>query len=332
MLRAVLALLAVLIAVPASSHEVRPAYLEITERSDGRLDVMWKQPSKGLLLVPIRPLISGGMLDRTPDRVEIAENFEVRRWLALDPKGAGIDRREVRIAGLDQTITDTLVLVRFKNGDEAQEVLTPANPAFVVDAHTGAAVPAYLALGVEHILTGIDHLLFVLGLLLLSSGWRPLLKTITAFTVAHSITLAATALRLVQVNPQLIEALVAYSILFLAVELVRKWQGKDGITQRQPWLVAFGFGLLHGAAFAGALKEIGLPEGNIPASLLLFNVGVEIGQLLFVGAVMLALALLSRLRWPAATPRLAWLTTSYAIGSFAMFWFLERLHTALQFA
>lgn len=332
MLRAFLALLALLVAVPANAHEVRPAYLELTERADGKLDVLWKQPSQGMLVVPIRPVISGGLLEGAPDSTEAAVNFEIRRWQGIDLKGQGLDQREVRIAGLEQTITDTLVLVHYRNGEQAQQVLTPAAPAFTIDAHAGAAVPAYLKLGVEHILTGIDHLLFVLGLLLLSSGWRQLLKTITAFTVAHSITLAATALKLVQVNPQLIEALVAYSILFLAVELVRKQRGKTGLTQRQPWLVAFGFGLLHGAAFAGALKEIGLPEGNIPVSLLLFNVGVEVGQLLFVGAVMLILALLSRLRWPAATPQLAWTTTSYAIGSFAMFWFLERLHTALQLA
>ena len=330
MLRALLALLAFLIAAPVAAHEVRPAYLELTERTDGRLDVLWKQPSQGMLVVPIRPVISGGLIDRKPDGTEAAVNFEIRRWQGIDLKGLGLDRREVRIAGLEQTITDTLVLVHFHNGDQAQQVLTPAAPAFVIDAHAGAAVPAYLMLGIEHILTGIDHLLFVFGLLLLSAGWRQLLKTITAFTVAHSITLAATALKLIQVNPQLIEAMVAYSILFLAVELVRKQRGKDGLTQRQPWLVAFGFGLLHGAAFAGALKQIGLPEGNIPASLLLFNVGVEIGQLLFVGTAMLAIAVLARLRLPPATPRLAWTSASYAIGSFAMFWFLERLHTALE--
>ena len=330
MLRALLAILALLLAAPVHAHEVRPAYLELTERANGKLDVLWKQPSQGMLVVPIRPVISGGLLNRKPDSVETAVNFEVRRWQGVDLGRQGLNHREVRIAGLDQTITDTLVLIHFRNGDQGQQVLTPAAPAFTIDAHSGAAVPAYLKLGIEHILTGIDHLLFVFGLLLLSAGWRQLLKTITAFTLAHSITLAATALKLIEVNPGLIEAMVAYSILFLAVELVRKQRGKQGLTQRQPWLVAFGFGLLHGAAFAGALKQIGLPEGNIPASLLLFNVGVEIGQLLFVGAAILALAGLARLRWPAATPRLAWTGASYAIGSFAMFWFLERLHAALE--
>ena len=320
------------IAPAAMAHEVRPAYLQINERADGKADILWKQPSQGLLAIALRPVISGGLLAGPPDSVQSAENFEMRRWRDVDLKGRGLDKREVRIAGLDRTITDTLVLVHLKNGDQLQQVLTPAAPSLVIDAHAGAAVPAYLLLGVEHILTGIDHLLFVLGLLLLSSGWRQLLRTITAFTVAHSITLALTALKLVNVNPQLIEAMVAYSILFLAVELIRKQQGKHGITQRQPWLVAFGFGLLHGAAFAGALKEIGLPEGNIPASLFMFNVGVEAGQLMFVGVAIAALWGLRRFRWPASTPAIAWRTASYAIGSFSMFWFLERLHTALGFA
>ena len=340
----------VALAAKVQAHEVRPAYLEITQRQDGRLDVLWKQPSVGLMAVAIHPRIAGGLIDRAADSVEDAENFELHRWRGIDLKGGALDGREVRIVGLERTITDTLVLVHLKSGDEEQRVLTPAQPAFAINAHAGAAVPAYLKLGVMHILTGIDHLLFVFGLLLLSAGWKPLLRTITAFTVAHSITLALTALKLISVNPQLIEAMVAYSILFLAVELVRKARGLEGITQRQPWIIAFGFGLLHGAAFAGALKEIGLPEHNIPLALFLFNLGVEIGQVAFVGAVSVLLWALARLRWPAARPsehrakkwapvfrilrcdhrRLAWAAASYAIGSFAMFWFLERLHVAFE--
>lgn len=321
---------AVTLVTRVQAHEVRPAYLEITERQDGKLDVLWKQPSIGLMAVALHPRLAGDLIDRQPDRIENAENFQLQRWRGVDPRPGGLDGREVRIDGIERTITDTLVLVHLKTGDEEQRVLSAAQPSFAINAHSGAAVPAYLKLGVQHILTGIDHLLFVFGLLLLSAGSRPLLRTVTAFTVAHSITLALTALKLVSVNPQLIEAMVAYSILFLAVELVRKARGVEGITQRQPWIVAFGFGLLHGAAFAGALKEIGLPQHNIPASLFLFNVGVELGQLIFVAAVSALLWALARLRWPAAAPRLAWTTASYAIGSFAMFWFLERLHTALD--
>lgn len=337
-LRALFALFALLVGVAmagstgACAHEVRPAFLEITARADGKADVTWKQPSIGMLVVPLRPRISGGLIDGKASRVESATNFEIRHWDGVDIGTNGLNGREVRVDGLDQTITDTLVLIHLANGDEESRVLTPGEPTMTIDAHAGAAVPAYLVLGIEHILTGIDHLLFVFGLLLLSSGWRQLLRTITAFTIAHSITLALTALHVMALDPALVEAMVAWSILFLAVELVRKQRGADGLTQRQPWLVAFGFGLLHGAAFAGALKQIGLPQGNIPASLFLFNVGVEIGQLLFVAAVMAALWGLKRLRWPAATPRIAWTAASYAIGSFSFFWFLERLHAVIDFA
>jgi hydrogenase/urease accessory protein HupE len=199
-----------------------------------------------------------------------------------------------------------------------------------IDAHAGAPVAAYLTLGIEHILTGPDHLLFVFGLILLTASLSGLLRTITAFTVAHSITLALTALGLMSVNPHLIEALVALSILFVAVELVRKQRGYDGVTQRYPWLIAFAFGLLHGAAFAGALKEIGLPKDNIPGALFLFNLGVELGQLAFVLVVTGLLWILRRVPLPTVAPRLGEYAATYAIGSFSMFWVFERLEAALR--
>jgi len=220
------------------------------------------------------------------------------------------------------------VAVTLKTGDAVQEVLRPQNPSLTLHiAKTGLAVPAYLTLGIEHILTGIDHLSFVLGLLLLVRGRVMLLKTITAFTIAHSITLAATTLHLITVQPSLIEALVAFSILFVAVELVHLYRGRVGLTVRYPWLIAFTFGLLHGSAFAGALKEIGLPPNDIPLSLLLFNVGVELGQLLFVAAAMGVIWLISKL--PRALPAWTRWVPPYAIGSFSGFWFLERLTVAL---
>jgi hydrogenase/urease accessory protein HupE len=185
-------------------------------------------------------------------------------------------------------------------------------------------VPAYLLLGIEHILTGFDHLSFVLGLMLLVRSRVTLVKTITAFTVAHSLTLAAAALGYAHVNPSVIEALVAFSIVFVAVEVVRAYRGQFGLTRRYPWLIAFTFGLLHGFAFAGSLAQIGLPEHNIPLSLLLFNVGVELGQLLFVGAVLAAEVLLRRLR--RRLPRWTTWIPPYAIGGLASFWVIQRLH------
>lgn len=321
-------LIAALGAGQACAHEVRPAYLEVTERPDGLADVLWKQPSAGSLAVRLIPHISGGLLERAATSVSTAPNFEIRAWRGLKPGPQGIDGRIVTIEGLDRTITDVLVVVTLKNGDSVQEVLRPQNPSLALHiTKSGLAVPAYLTLGIEHILTGVDHLSFVLGLLLLVRGRVMLFKTITAFTIAHSITLAATTLHLITVRPALIESLVAFSILFVAVELVHLYRGREGLTVRYPWLIAFTFGLLHGSAFAGALKEIGLPPNDIPLSLLLFNVGVELGQLLFVLVVMGIIWVLARL--PRQLPGWTRWAPPYAIGSFAAFWFLERLTTAL---
>jgi HupE/UreJ protein len=328
-MRAVLLLLlALFLASPVQAHEVRPAYLEISARPDGRADVLWKQPRQGEVAIHLVPHLDG-LIDRAPDKIELAQNFEVRRWSAVDLGGRGLEARQVRVDGLQHTITDVLLLVRLKDGDQISQILTPAASSFRIDARAGAAVPAYLKLGIEHILTGFDHLLFVFGLMLLSDRLGKLVKTITAFTIAHSITLGVTALKFVSPDPQLIEALVALSILFLAVELVRKGRGEISLTTRYPWLIAFGFGLLHGAAFAGSLKEIGLPEGNVLAALFLFNVGVETGQLLFVGIVGGTIALAARARIPTAAPALARMAAVYGIGAASTFWFLERLHTAL---
>jgi hypothetical protein len=185
---------------------------------------------------------------------------------------------------------------------------------------------------VEHILLGFDHLLFVLALLLLVKGWRRLVATITGFTVAHSLTLAAATVGWVQVPQAPVEAVIALSIMFVAVEILHQRQGRTGIASRWPWVVAFGFGLLHGLGFAGALREIGLPDQAIPAALLSFNVGVEAGQLLFVAVVFLFLRLATHAmgRWESGSDRTARLPAaatppvSYAIGILAGFWFVER--------
>jgi hydrogenase/urease accessory protein HupE len=322
-------LLLLLGAWPASAHEVRPAFLEVTQRANGRFDILWKQPSAGTLAVRLVPHISGGLLERKPSSIEAASNFQICVWRNIDAGKQGIDGRTIQIEGLTRTITDVLVVVTLANGDSEQEVLRSEHPDVTLHVErNGIAVPAYLMLGIEHILTGIDHLFFVLGLLLLVRSRVMLLKTITAFTVAHSITLAATTLHIITVQPTLIESLVAFSILFVAVELVNLYRGRVGLTVHFPWLIAFTFGLLHGSAFAGALAEIGLPPDNIPLSLLLFNVGVELGQLAFVAVVIAIGWALSRL--PRQLPGWTRWIAPYAIGSFSGFWFLERLHTALM--
>ena len=186
-----------------------------------------------------------------------------------------------------------------------------------------AAAGRYTSLGIEHILEGYDHLLFVFALLLIvSNGWM-LVKTITAFTLAHSITLALATLGIVGLPPRPVEAAIALSIVFLAVEIMHARDGRIGLTYRSPWLVAFGFGLLHGFGFAGALADIGLPQAEVPVALLFFNVGVEIGQLMFV-LVVVAFGWMVK-RVPARLPEIAGLLPAYVIGSVAMYWLMERV-------
>jgi hypothetical protein len=312
----------------AAAHEVRPAYLQITERGDGKADVLFKQPSTTSLVVKLEPDISGGLLNREPSAVDTGAGFQTRVWKGLALGAKGLGGRTVAIRGLDRSITDALVVVHYADGHDLQEILRPEQDEISLDPRgNNLPVLTYMSLGINHILTGYDHLMFVLGLVLLVRGVPTLLKTITAFTVAHSLTLAATALGVMHVRSAQIEALVALSIVFVAVELANVALGRSSLTQKWPWLIAFSFGLLHGSAFAGALAEIGLPKGNIPLALLLFNLGVEIGQLLFVGVVLIVVFALKRLkvtRIEALKP-----LPTYAIGVCAAFWFCERIHAAL---
>jgi hydrogenase/urease accessory protein HupE len=310
----------------AHAHEIRPAYLEITETGPDRFDVLWKQPSNGVLALHLEPKVSNGLLDGKPTEESSANSFVVRRWQNLAVAKDSFDGATIRIEGLENSITDALVNVSFSSGQQIQEILKPGNPSTKVHL-TGTGklpVPAYLTLGIEHILSGYDHLSFVLGLLLLVSGRWKLLKTITAFTLAHSITLAGAAMGYVHVSPPVIESLVALSIVFVAVELARYYRGHSGLTVNYPWVIAFTFGLLHGFAFAGSLAEIGLPQHNIPLALLLFNVGVELGQLLFIAAAMGFIWLLRHL--PRQLPTWSRWLSPYAIGTFASFWMIQRVH------
>jgi hydrogenase/urease accessory protein HupE len=237
----------------------------------------------------------------------------------------GLIGETIFIDGLSTTLTD--VLVRVERSDASSQVmrLTPSAPAAVIEAApTWQKIAAtYLGLGVDHILRGIDHLLFVLALLLLVGRWRPLVATVTSFTVAHSLTLGAAILGFVHVPQQPVEAVIALSIVFVAAEIVRRTRGQPSLAQRWPWAIAFVFGLLHGLGFAGALSEIGLPEQAIPVALLFFNVGVELGQLLFVGSFVVLAVLARRVALPMSpwTARLS----AYGIGAVAAFWTIERV-------
>ena len=210
-----------------------------------------------------------------------------------------------------------------------------ACPSFEIAAEPNAwqVARTYLVLGIQHILSGVDHLLFVLGLLFLVGSWRRLVATVTAFTVAHSITLAAATLGLVYVPQTPIEAAIALSVMFVAAEIIHQANGRPGLTARAPWVVAFIFGLLHGFGFAGALREVGLPQSDIPVALLFFNVGVEVGQLMFILAVVAILWLASRLmgkqaqgqRGPWQAEALIRTPVAYVVGSTAAFWVVQRV-------
>jgi len=310
----------------ACAHEVRPAYLEITETSAHGYTILWKQPVMGEMAVHLVPHLSSGWLDRDPVTISATPRYLIKTWIVSSP-AAALDGQTLEVEGLDRTITDALVSIKPVYGNPLQEQIDAHQPKLTIHLNgQGQPLPAYLKLGITHILTGPDHLMFVLGLLLLvGSPWQ-MAKTVTAFTVAHSMTLAASALGLIHLYPPMVEALVALSIVFVAVELVHSYQGHGGLTLRLPWLIAFSFGLLHGAAFASALAEVGLPQGEVAISLFLFNLGVEIGQLAFIAAV-LPLVWLAR-RLPDYIARWGKWVPPYAIGACASAWFIERMATA----
>jgi len=228
--------------------------------------------------------------------------------------------------------TDVLLLIQLQDGTQHSAILRPAAPSFLIPAKASKLQVAsdYWTMGTIHILEGADHLLFVLALLIIVSGLGQLLKAVTAFTVAHSITLALATLGVVHVPAAPTEAIIALSILFLAAEIVHKRNGVVGITERYPWLIAFIFGLFHGLGFAGALSEIGVPQHEVPLALLMFNVGVETGQLLFIAVVLALIALLKRL--PVTPPPGAWRLLPYSIGGIAAFWTIERVLSFLPVA
>jgi hydrogenase/urease accessory protein HupE len=310
-------------ASPVAAHEVRPAYLELTEAADGAVAVTWKQPVVGELAVPLVPHLSAGWLDRPPARQALTDAFLTQAW-RIAPPHAPLAGQTVEVQGLERTITDVLVRIARTDGTVTTQMLRPGAPSLVIPetAKPGAPVLDYLRLGVAHIWLGFDHLLYVFGLVLLAPQLRRLLATVTAFTVAHSLTLAASVFQLVTVSPPAVEAVIALSIVYVAVELAQARRGRPGLASRRPWAVAFGFGLLHGLGFASALREVGLPAGEVPVALLLFNAGIEMGQLAFVAAVLVALRALAR------APRVnagALRGAPYLVGGIGAFWMFERI-------
>jgi hypothetical protein len=307
-----------------SAHEVRPAYLEVRQTNLETYDVFWKVPGQGEnLRLGIDVEFPADSTNVTAPRASMANNTFIERWTIR--RAGGLTGGTIHIAGLTGTMTDVLVRLERLDGSAQVTRLTPSAPSFVVEAAPRALEVArtYSVLGVEHILTGIDHLLFVLALLIITGGGWKLVKTVTAFTISHSLTLTAAALGFVHVPQRPVEAVIALSIVFVAAEIVRIHCGLESITSRAPWFVAFTFGLMHGLGFAGGLSEAGLPVGHVPAALLFFSFGVETGHFLFIGVVLAFIALIRRVRIP--FPRWTEFVPPYAIGATAMFWVIQRI-------
>jgi hydrogenase/urease accessory protein HupE len=317
--------------VPSTyAHEVRPAVLEIKEIGPGRYNVLWRTP-----------LLSGQRLPvvlQFPDDVrnindpivqELSDSLIERR--VIEPAGGTLAGKRVEFVGLQLTITDVLVRVHTLDGRDITTFVRPLQPWFDVAARQswGTVAYIYFLYGIEHILFGVDHLLFVLGLLLIVKDRWMLLKTVTAFTVAHSITLAIATLGYAQAPVLPLNAAIALSILFLGPEIVRCWRGETSLTIRHPWVVAFLFGLIHGFGFAGALTGAGLPHKDLPLALLSFNVGVEIGQISFVLLILLIERSFRQLeiRWPRWVQALP----GYTVGSLGAFWAIQRAAVLLGF-
>ncbi len=308
--------------VPAHAHELRPAYLELHETKLDEFSVLWKTPMLGDMRLSLAPDFSGETKAISEVVTRKPTGAAVQTWTLRAP---GLRGQTLRIRGLESTMTDALVRIEFADRTSWTQRLTARAPTAVIPLRESSLTVAgvYTKLGVEHILTGIDHLLFILALLLITQGTVRLIKTVTAFTVAHSITLGLATLGFVHVPTAPVEAVIALSIVFVAAEIIHARRGVIGLTARAPWIVAFTFGLLHGFGFAGALSAVGLPPAHIPVALLFFNFGVEIGQLLFIAAVLCIIAIIRRIRIP--LPRWTELIPPYAIGGIAMFWVIQRV-------
>jgi hydrogenase/urease accessory protein HupE len=315
-------------AAPSFAHEIASAYVEMREVGDGGAwRVRWSVPARRGVPLPIQVVLPDGCVEEGRERAAStlsgpAGTLYTSQWMVRCP--GGLDGRSVRIAGLESAQTEVLGRVSRADGRVQSVRAFPWRPSFVVEAAPSllAEAATYLGLGVEHIALGPDHLLFVLGLLLIVQNRWMLFKTITSFTVAHSLTLAVATLGYASAPTVPLNAAIALSILCLGPEIVRARRGESSATIRHPWVVAFLFGLLHGFGFAGGLTSLGIPGSDIPTALLFFNLGVEAGQVSFIGLVILLEASFRALQiaWPHAVRALP----GYAVGSLGAFWTIQR--------
>lgn len=300
----------------ATAHEVRPAYLSITEDSTAEFTVIWKQPildGKRLRIKPIFPEICTKSNSKTS-----IENSTIIEKLNLKCE---LVKGEILISGLEQTMTDVIIKIDYQSGKRNTSLVKPNDPKFILGAKTSTIGNNYLSIGIDHILKGWDHLLFIIGLVLLINR-KQILGVATAFTVAHSLTLGLAAFSIINLPSQPVEILIAMSIVLLGIEIMRKKSGATSISSKHPYYIALLIGLIHGCGFAGALADIGLPKGMELFSLLLFNLGVELGQFAVIGLAILALTILTRVS--VDLRKMTEVILTYGISSIGMFWIIER--------
>lgn len=317
--------------MPVSAHETLPASLQLEESSPHTFSVSWRLPATQGAAPDIDPVLPANCRTLSERQAHAVAGAKTERWQVFCD--GGIAGKTLRFDGQPAYLIDAVVRIHTLDGGTLTRIARPRDNEIAIDKLTPQARDerGFFRLGIEHILGGIDHLLFIFCLLLWIRSWRPLLVSITGFTLAHSITLGLASLGVLHIPGPPVEASIALSIVFLAAELRRAQQaGAAPVPASRPWLLAFSFGLLHGLGFAGALKEIGLPEDGLAAALLQFNLGVEAGQLLFVAAVLALLALARRTLAMLALRPAAGLQAlpAYGVGALAAFWFFQRLASA----
>jgi hydrogenase/urease accessory protein HupE len=310
------------IAAPVGAHEIRPAFLQIREIEPATYEVLWKTPAQGDMRLALNAILPRQCRNVAEPRMTLVNAAVVAHWRTICE--GGLSGRQIIIENLEASLTDVIIRYEPLTGSPKTLRLNGAKPHALIPSRqsTGEVAGTYFGLGIEHILFGIDHLLFVLCLLMLVRDLKPLLLAITAFTLAHSITLAGTTFGWLRLASAPVEACIALSIAFVAAEILKTRAGERSATQRWPWIASFAFGLLHGFGFASALRDIGLPDDAVPSALLFFNLGVEAGQILFVAAALSFVVV-----WRRYGPRLpwwAWRAPPYAAGIVASFWFIER--------
>ncbi len=316
------ALACLLMAAPSLAHEIRPASLRIQQTADTQYAVTWTRPARGDMVISLTPVFPADCASASTSQQH--QDGARTEWASIQCD-TPLTGKTIHVDGLSATLIDVLATVRLLDGTEQSTMLRPDAPSFVVaePATVWQTLRSYLGIGVEHILLGYDHLLFVFGLVLLLPSWRTLVPAITGFTVAHSITLGLASLDIVRVRSGPVEAMIALSIMLLAAEYLNARRGIEGWTLKHPWVVSSLAGLLHGLGFAGALQEVGLPGNAVPTALLGFNLGVELGQLAFVAVLLTLAALATRVRLQ--VPSWSWRTAGLAVGGVSAFWFVERV-------